>query len=151
MNTKTATFCFAETSCFPSPNVTAAASTVSLPPRLWTKTRSAAFLITWTAKRVGSVRGHFLPFTDQGQGLSSGQKQRLSLARALLRRPKVLILDEATANLDVGTEEKLVDTLMHFKGGMMIVAVTHWQALLKIADQVQRLLSLRFSPPLPHR
>jgi ABC-type bacteriocin/lantibiotic exporter with double-glycine peptidase domain len=74
--------------------------------------------------------------TEQGAGLSSGQKQRLSLARALLRRPSVLVLDEATANLDVGTEDKLVDTLAQLKGGMTIVAVTHRQALLRLADRV---------------
>jgi ABC-type multidrug transport system fused ATPase/permease subunit len=74
--------------------------------------------------------------TDQGAGLSSGQKQRLSLARALLRRPGVLVLDEATANLDSATEDKLVDTLTQLKGGMTIVAVTHRQALLRLADQV---------------
>jgi len=74
--------------------------------------------------------------TDQGAGLSSGQKQRLSLARALLRRPKVLVLDEATANLDVATEERLVDTLAQLKSRMTIVAVTHRQALLRLADQV---------------
>jgi ABC-type multidrug transport system fused ATPase/permease subunit len=74
--------------------------------------------------------------TDQGAGLSSGQKQRLSLARALLRRPGVLVLDEATANLDGATEDKLVDTLTQLKGGMTIVAVTHRQALLRLADQV---------------
>ncbi len=74
--------------------------------------------------------------TEQGAGLSSGQKQRLSLARAMLRRPGVLVLDEATANLDSATEEKLVDTLTELKGGMTIVAVTHRPALLRLADQV---------------
>ena len=74
--------------------------------------------------------------TELGAGLSSGQKQRLSLARALLRRPGVLVLDEATANLDVATEDKLVDTLTQLKGGMTIVAVTHRQALLRLADHV---------------
>ena len=76
---------------------------------------------------------HFL--SEQGQGLSAGQKQRLSLARALLRQPKILILDEATANLDVDTEQKLIDTLSGLKGQMTIIAVTHRRALLKIADQ----------------
>ena len=73
--------------------------------------------------------------TEQGQGLSAGQKQRLSLARALLRQPKILILDEATANLDLKTEAKLVDTLGLFKGQMTIIAATHREGLLKIADQ----------------
>jgi ABC-type bacteriocin/lantibiotic exporter with double-glycine peptidase domain len=73
--------------------------------------------------------------TEQGAGLSAGQKQRLSLCRALLRNPKVLILDEATANLDVDTEERLVKTLATLKRKMTIIGVTHRSALLKIADQ----------------
>ncbi len=73
--------------------------------------------------------------TEQGQGLSAGQKQRLSLARAFLRRPKVLVLDEATSNLDQETELRLVQTLLKVKGEMTIVAATHRSALLSIADQ----------------
>lgn len=77
--------------------------------------------------------------SEQGQGLSAGQKQRLALARALLRRPKALILDEATANLDHETEERLVATLERLKGRMTLVAVTHRKPLTRLAD---RLLTL---------
>lgn len=73
--------------------------------------------------------------TEQGQGLSAGQKQRLSLARALLRDPKALILDEATSNLDAETEQKLVTTFEKLKGRLTLVAVTHRHELLRIADQ----------------
>lgn len=72
--------------------------------------------------------------TDQGQGLSAGQKQRLALARALVRQPKILILDEATSNLDEQTEARLITTLGSLKGTMTIVAVTHRLSLLKFAD-----------------
>lgn len=73
--------------------------------------------------------------TDQGEGLSAGQKQRLSLARALLRNPRALILDEATSNLDFETEAKLLETFSHLRGQMTIIAVTHRESVLKIADQ----------------
>ncbi|MBC7690580.1 MAG: ABC transporter ATP-binding protein [Methylotenera sp.] len=73
--------------------------------------------------------------TEQGQGLSAGQKQRISLARALLRRPRALILDEATSNLDEETESKLVATFKGLKRQITIVAVTHRKSLLDIADQ----------------
>lgn len=72
--------------------------------------------------------------TEQGEGLSAGQKQRLELARALLREPDVLILDEATANLDAATETALIRTLSELKGRMTIIAVTHREAMLAIAD-----------------
>ncbi|MCG8607583.1 ABC transporter ATP-binding protein/permease [bacterium] len=71
---------------------------------------------------------------DQGQGLSAGEKQRLCLARALLRHPKVLILDEPTAHLDGDTEAKILQTLSSLKGSMTIIAATHRSSLLAIAD-----------------
>ncbi|MGE0614882.1 MAG: ATP-binding cassette domain-containing protein [Bacteriovoracia bacterium] len=77
--------------------------------------------------------------SEQGQGLSAGQKQRLALARALLRNPTTLILDEATANLDLETEQRLVNTLKKLKHKMTIIGVTHRQALLEIADHTLRL------------
>lgn len=82
--------------------------------------------------------------TEQGQGLSAGQKQRLALARALLRRPAVLILDEATSNLDAETESHVIETLSRLKGRMTIVAVSHRPALLALAD---RRLELAAPPP----
>jgi len=72
---------------------------------------------------------------ENGEGLSSGQRQRLSLARALLRKPKALILDEVTSNLDHTTEEKLLNTLAKLKGQFTIIATTHRPVLLRIADQ----------------
>ena len=57
--------------------------------------------------------------------LSTGQKQRLALARALLRFPKLLILDEATANLDSDTESKLLQTLAHLGKNITMIVVSH--------------------------
>ncbi len=68
--------------------------------------------------------------------LSTGQKQRLGLARALLRKPALLILDEATANVDRETEAKIVQTLLKRKPNTLIIVVSHRSAFDSIADQV---------------
>ena len=62
---------------------------------------------------------------DEHVEASTGQKQRLSLARAILRNPKFLILDEATANLDLETEQKIVDILLPLLKNITTVVITH--------------------------
>lgn len=74
--------------------------------------------------------------TEQGEGLSAGQKQRLSIARALLRNPQFLILDEATSNMDVDTENDILEMLSTVRESMTMVIVTHREAVTKIADTI---------------
>lgn len=71
---------------------------------------------------------------DMGSTLSGGQKQRVLLARALYRDPKVLILDEGTANLDVQTEEVIADIIASMPITRVIIA--HRPALLRRAHRV---------------
>lgn len=71
---------------------------------------------------------------DMGSTLSGGQKQRVLLARALYRQPRVLVLDEGTANLDVATEEVIADLISQLPITRIVVA--HRPALLKRADRV---------------
>jgi ABC-type multidrug transport system fused ATPase/permease subunit len=73
---------------------------------------------------------------EQGAGLSAGQKQRLSIARALLRKPRLLLLDEATSNLDNESERAIIDTVQSLRGSVTIVAVTHREAMKVAADTI---------------
>ena len=62
---------------------------------------------------------------EHGSGLSGGQKQRLAIARALLKRPKILIFDEAASNLDHPTAEQFARTINQIKGKVTILYITH--------------------------
>lgn len=77
--------------------------------------------------------------SEGGEGISAGQKQRLSLARAILRKPKVLILDEATANIDIELEAKIFSTIRQKLPTTMILAVSHRESLAKLADATMEL------------
>ena len=74
--------------------------------------------------------------TEQGEGLSMGQKQRLGLARALLRKPKLLVLDEITANLDSDTEKLIVSNLQSIKNDISLIVATHSNAFDTISDLI---------------
>jgi ABC-type multidrug transport system fused ATPase/permease subunit len=62
---------------------------------------------------------------ELGQGLSTGQKQRLSLLRALLRKPRALILDEALSNVDMRTENRILANLIRIKPDCTVVFISH--------------------------
>lgn len=73
---------------------------------------------------------------EDGSGLSAGQKQRLCLARALLNRPHVLVLDEASANLDMATELEIAESIKDLRGVCTTLIVSHRRGLLKYADHI---------------
>jgi len=70
-------------------------------------------------------QGYNTPLGEHGVGLSGGQKQRLAIARAVLRRPRVLIFDEAASNLDAQTAERFAQTVNQLKGKVTIVFIAH--------------------------
>lgn len=73
---------------------------------------------------------------ERGVRLSGGQRQRVGLARALYTRPSVLVLDEATSNLDQATERQVVDTLTALRGGVTMIVVTHRLATVRNCDRI---------------
>jgi ABC-type bacteriocin/lantibiotic exporter with double-glycine peptidase domain len=76
---------------------------------------------------------------ENGDGLSAGQKQRLSLARALLLRPSLLVLDEVSANLDADTELEIANSIRSLKRKCTVVIVSHRPGIIKYADRVVEL------------
>lgn len=73
---------------------------------------------------------------ERGVRLSGGQRQRIGIARALYRRPDVLVLDEATSALDNATEQRITRTIEQLNGEMTIVIVAHRLSTVKNADRV---------------
>jgi ATP-binding cassette subfamily C protein len=71
---------------------------------------------------------------QRGLKLSGGQRQRIAIARALVRKPRLLILDEATTALDPETEAAICQTLRKLRGDITILAISHQPAVMEVAD-----------------
>jgi ATP-binding cassette, subfamily B, bacterial len=76
---------------------------------------------------------------ERGLALSAGERQRIALARALLRNPSVLILDEPTSALDPETERIVAENLRQSLRGRTVIVITHRPALAEIADTILQL------------
>jgi ATP-binding cassette, subfamily B, bacterial len=101
----------------------------------------------WEALRVASADGFVaaLPWGlatrigEQGMSLSGGQRQRLALARAVLGRPPVLVLDDPLSALDVHTEAEVEAALRRVLGGVTALVVAHRPSTVQLADRVAML------------
>jgi ABC-type multidrug transport system fused ATPase/permease subunit len=83
---------------------------------------------------------------DSGIRLSGGQRQRIALARALYRRAALLVLDEATGQLDPETEQGVLDTLQRIDRDVTVIVVAHRESALRDCDPVLELREGRLVP-----
>ena len=106
----------------------------------------ASFQDVITACKVAEIhevieklpQGYNTLIGEHGVGLSGGQKQRLAIARAVLKRPKILIFDEATSNLDAHTAELFAKTVNQLKGKATILFIAHqWPKGLEVDEVVE--------------
>jgi ABC-type bacteriocin/lantibiotic exporter with double-glycine peptidase domain len=73
---------------------------------------------------------------ERGVNISGGQKQRIIIARTILQKPKILILDEATSSLDVKSETKIHQALFEMLGKITIIIITHRLSAIKNVDNI---------------
>jgi ATP-binding cassette subfamily C protein len=99
---------------------------------IWTALESAA-AYEFVSKLPDGINTYI---GDRGVKLSGGEKQRLAVARALLRKPYLLILDESTSNLDSENEKKILNAIEHLHGKITILMIAHRLSTIKNADMI---------------
>ena len=99
----------------------------------------------------GLPAGYETILGERGSRMSGGQRQRLSIARALLRNPPILILDEATSALDARTEAEILDTLEQVVKERTTITITHRLGIAVTADEVVVLEAGRLVERGPHK
>lgn len=80
--------------------------------------------------------GYDTPLDENSANLSGGQRQRLAIARAMLKKPKLLILDEATSNLDTVTESAIKNTIFQFDRDLTCIIIAHRLSTIKNCDRI---------------
>ena len=73
---------------------------------------------------------------ERGEGLSGGQKQAITIARAIVKKPPILIFDEPTSSMDARTEKNFIDRFKKYNAEATILLITHRTSLLSLVDKV---------------
>lgn len=93
--------------------------------------------ITGAHDFVGRIaNGYDLRLADRGESLSGGQRQAISLARALIGDPRLLVFDEPTASMDAESEDALLNRMLPELEGRTCFIITHRPSLLKLATRI---------------
>ena len=82
---------------------------------------------------------------EKNNKISGGQAQRIGIARALAKKPEILILDEATNALDTFTENEILKGVSNLKGELTIIMISHDQNSLRICDKIIDLDNLKIN------
>lgn len=80
--------------------------------------------------------GYYTEISESGQNLSTGEKQLLSIARAILKNPSLLILDEATSSIDTSTEKKIQDAIKTIMEGRTSIIIAHRLSTIMDCDNI---------------
>ncbi len=83
-----------------------------------------------------SIHGLATNIGEKNSKISGGQAQRIGIARALAKKPRILILDEATNALDIRTENEILNGISNLKGELTIIIISHDENSLKICDKI---------------
>jgi len=80
--------------------------------------------------------GYNMRLAERGEGLSGGQRQAIAIARALVSRPSIIVMDEPTSSMDSNSERQLIDRMKTELKDSTLLVITHKANLLEMVDRV---------------